>query len=178
MLLQRLHLEFCVVSPDLDETPLESESVHQLVQRLAQEKSSAIAARYPQAVVIGSDQVAIFENEVIGKPGTCDRAIAQLRKFSGKNVQFLTAVRICCLESGFDDAALITTEVNFRALADDEIRRYVELDQAMDCAGSFKSEAAGISLLESMISNDPTAIIGLPLIAVSAMLRKAGFTLP
>ena len=178
LLLQRLHLDFSVHSPAIDERPLDQESPEHLVTRLAQEKSGAISSQYPAAIVIGSDQVAVFENKVVGKPGNSENAVRQLQQFSGKRVQFLTAVRLCCAVDDFDAGAMVTTEVDFRVLSDEEIRRYVKTDQPMDCAGGFKSEAAGISLLKSMHSEDPTAIIGLPLIAVSALLRQAGFRLP
>lgn len=178
LLLDRLHLNFNTVTPAIDEVPLEGEPPDQLVLRLAREKAGAVSALHPKALVIGSDQVAVFDGKIIGKPGTAEKAIKQLRHFSGKNVQFLTAVSIRCLESGFESSALQVTNAAFRRLSDAEIRRYVDLDRPLDCAGSFKSEAAGITLLESMQSDDPTAIIGLPLIAVSALLREAGFTLP
>ena len=178
LLLDRLHLNFKIVSPAIDEAPLEGEPPDQLVKRLAWEKAGIVSAMHPGAVVIGSDQVAVFDGQVIGKPGTTEKAITQLRHFSGKNVQFMTAVSIRCLDSGFDSSTLQVTNAAFRRLNDAEIRRYVDLDRPLDCAGSFKSEAAGITLLESMQSDDPTAIIGLPLIAVSALLREAGFTLP
>ena len=178
LLLERLQLEFSVLSPAIDETPLDQESPQQMVVRLAQEKARAVAARHPAAVVIGSDQLAVFQGNIIGKPGSPGKAVQQLRQFSGNSVQFLTAVRVCCHDSGFDSGSMVITEVNFRSLTDGEIRRYVELDQPVDCAGGFKSEAAGISLLNSMHSEDPSAIIGLPLITVSDLLRKAGFTLP
>jgi len=178
LLLERLKLEFSVISPDIDESPLDQESPEHLVVRLAREKARAVSKQRPAAIVIGSDQLAVFENRIIGKPGTDDAAVQQLRSFSGQCVQFLTAVRLCCADSGFDAGAMILTEVIFRDLSDDEIRRYVELDQPLDCAGGFKSEAAGISLLTSMRSQDPTAIIGLPLITVSTLLREAGFEAP
>jgi septum formation protein len=145
---------------------------------LAQEKARAISRQNPAAIVIGSDQVAVFENSIIGKPGTSDAAVRQLQRFSGSCVQFLTAVRLVCADFGFDAGSMILTEVIFRELEDAEIRRYVKSDQPLDCAGAFKSEAAGISLLTSLRSQDPTAIIGLPLITVSDLLRKAGFQLP
>jgi septum formation protein len=178
LLLERLHLDFSVLSPAIDESPLDHELPEHLVVRLAQEKAGAISSQYPAAIVIGSDQVAVFESKVVGKPGNSENAVRQLQQFSGKRVQFLTAVRLCCAVDGFDVGAMVTTEVDFRVLSDEEIRRYVKKDQPMDCAGGFKSEAAGISLLKSMHSVDPTAIIGLPLIAVSALLRQAGFRLP
>jgi len=178
LLLERLQLQFAVHSPAIDEFPLEQESPEQTVVRLAREKARVVAARHPAAVVIGSDQLAVLENRIIGKPGTGDKAMGQLQRFSGRQVLFLTAVSVCCKETGFEREQIDTTEVNFRVLSDEEILRYVDLDQPVDCAGGFKSEGVGISLLESMQSEDPTAIIGLPLIAVSSLLREAGFTVP
>jgi septum formation protein len=178
LLLERLNLDFVVLSPDIDERPLEQEAPEHLVVRLAQEKARAVSEQFPAALVIGSDQLAVFENNIIGKPGTGDAAVRQLHRFSGKCVQFLTAVRLCCTASGFDAGSMILTEVIFRELSDQEIQRYVKLDRPLDCAGGFKAEAAGISLLKSMRSQDPTAIVGLPLITVSALLREAGFEVP
>ncbi len=178
MLLHRLGVEFDIFSPDVDERALENELADQLVARLAREKAGVISAVNPAAVVIGSDQLALFEDQILGKPGNVERAVSQLARFSGKNVQFLTAVSVQCQQSGFESAALIVTKVRFRTLTDSEIQRYVQFDQPLDCAGGFKSEAAGISLLESMQSEDPTAIIGLPLIALSALLRQAGLIFP
>lgn len=176
--LKQLQLEFRVQSPNIDETPMDSESPEQLVVRLARQKARAVADIHPAAVVIGSDQLAVFKGRVIGKPGTEENAVRQLQQFSGSSVQFLTAVRIFCNDSGFDAGSVVVTDVHFRILTEEEIRRYVEMDQPMDCAGGFKSEAAGSTLLKSMHSDDPSAIIGLPLITVSRLLREAGFSLP
>jgi len=138
----------------------------------------ALATGEPSSVVIGSDQLAVGPLGIAGKPGTPDNAIAQLQAFSGQTVRFLTAVCVMCHESGFRHEETVVTEVLFRRLSEAEIRRYIELDSPLDCAGSFKSESAGTSLLQSMTSNDPTAIIGLPLITVSEGLRMAGYTVP
>ena len=178
MQLEQLHLDFSVQSADIDESPMESEKPEHLVVRLAREKARTVADLHPAAVIIGSDQLAVFDGRTIGKPGNEERAIRQLLLFSGKCVRFLTAVRICCAESGFDAGSVVTTEVSFRELSEEEVRRYVEMDQPIDCAGGFRSEAAGSVLLKSMRSDDPSAIIGLPLITVSALLREAGFSLP
>jgi septum formation protein len=177
-LLARLALPFEVCSPDTDEGPRPGEPPAELVVRLAQEKAASVARRFPQAVVIGSDQVAVHRGAIIGKPGTVKQACRQLERFSGDTVEFLTAVSVHCLETGLLYAATIGTEVAFRPLSGAEIRRYVDLDQPLDCAGAFRSEAAGPTLLRSMHSGDPTAIIGLPLIAVSAALRQAGYAVP
>jgi septum formation protein len=178
MLLARLGLPFEVCSPAIDEAPLPDEPPAELAVRLAREKAGSVARRFPQAVVIGSDQVAVHRGRIIGKPGTAELARRQLERFSGDSVEFHTAVSVQCQESGLRYEASVGTEVAFRPLSGAEIRRYVDLDQPIDCAGAFKSEAAGPALLRAMQSSDPTAIIGLPLIAVAAALRQAGYTLP
>ena len=178
MLLERLPLDFTVISPSIEETPLPDEPPASLVARLAREKARAVSAQHPAALVIGSDQVAMFENRIIGKPGTVHKAVEQLQQFSGQCVRFFTAVAVNCTDSGFFSSATITTDVCFRVLGDSEIKRYVATDHPVDCAGGFKSEAGGSSLLTHMKSDDPAAIIGLPLIYLSAMLREAGFPVP
>ena len=178
MLLQRLPLEFTVFSPSIDETSLPDETPTNLVSRLAKEKARAVSGQFPEALVIGSDQVALFEGRIIGKPGNVRTAIEQLQQFSGHSVQFLTAVAVNCNASGFFSNSTIGTEVGFRVLGDAEIKRYVATDNPLDCAGGFKSEAAGSTLLTHMKSDDPAAIIGLPLIRLSAMLREAGIRIP
>jgi septum formation protein len=177
-LLARLGLPFEVCSPEIDEGPRPDEPPAELAARLAREKAASVACRFPQAVVIGSDQVAVHRGRIIGKPGTPEQACRQLERFSGDSVEFLTAISVQCLESGLRYEATIGTEVAFRPLNGAEIRRYVAVDQPTDCAGAFRSEAAGPTLLRGMHSSDPTAIIGLPLIAVSAALRQAGYALP
>jgi septum formation protein len=171
-------LPFEVCAPALDEAPRPHEPPAGLAARLAREKAASLARRFPQAVVLGSDQVAVHQGDIIGKPGTLELACRQLERFSGDAVEFLTAISVQCLETGLRCEETIGTEVVFRTLSATEIRRYVERDQPLDCAGAFRSEAAGPTLLRAMHSSDPTAIIGLPLIAVSAALRQAGFTLP
>jgi len=178
LLLERLGIPFLTASPNTDETPLEGEPAERLVTRLARAKASALAAGEPASVVIGSDQLAVGPKGIAGKPGTQANAIAQLQAFSGHTVRFLTAVCVMCHESGLRHEDTVMTEVLFRRLSEAEIRRYIDLDKPLDCAGSFKSESAGTSLLQSMISNDPTAIVGLPLITVSEGLRMAGFRVP
>ena len=178
LLLDRLGLPFEVVSPGIDETPGGGEPGPQLVARLADEKALAVTRHFPTSVVIGCDQVAVHQGRVIGKPGTVARAREQLASFSGSQVDFLSALSIRCRQSGFHFATTVVTEVFFRTLSDDEIRRYVERDNPVDCAGGFKSEATGTSLLRAMRSDDPTAIIGLPLISLAAALRDAGYELP
>jgi len=177
-LLQRLHLPFTVTAPEVDETPLPGEAPRTLALRLALAKARAVAAQQPDAVVIGSDQVADLDGHALGKPGTHERAVAQLRLMSGHAVVFQTAVAVVCQATGFEQVDLAPVEVRFRTLADDEIERYLHAEQPYDCAGSAKSEGLGISLLDAIVSDDPTALIGLPLIRTCRMLRAAGLTLP
>ena len=173
-LLSRLRLPFDVVSPDVDETPLPGELARALALRLAMAKAQAVAALHPQAVVIGSDQVADLDGEPLGKPGNHARATAQLRRMRGKTVVFQTAVAIICLDSSFSQVDLAEVRVKFRNLDDAEIERYLLAETPYDCAGSAKSEGLGIALLESIDSDDPTALVGLPLIRTCQMLRTAG----
>ena len=173
-LLERLRLPFTVESPGVDETPLAGEGPADMAQRLALAKAHAVAQLHPDAVVIGSDQVADLDGEAIGKPGSHERALEQLRSMSGRSVVFQTAVAVVCAASGFADSALAQVRVRFRTLSDTQIERYLRLEQPYDCAGSAKAEALGIALLESIESDDPTALIGLPLIRTCALLRAAG----
>lgn len=177
-LLERLGIPFQVCSPEADETPLSNEKADRLVTRLAQLKAGSVADQFPNAVIIGSDQVAVCADSIVGKPANTATAVSQLQRFSGKAVHFLTAVCVVCEDLAFEYQRTVITDVCFRNLSGDEILRYVELDRPLDCAGSFKSEAAGISLLNAMKSDDPTAIVGLPLIAVSEALRQTGFKVP
>lgn len=173
-LLQRLRLPFESISPDLDERPLPGETPERLARRLALAKAQAVAAVHPAAVVIGSDQVADLDGEPIGKPGTHERAVAQLRRLSGRRVVFQTAVAVVRRDTGFERCALAAVSVQFRTLAEEQIERYLRLEQPYDCAGSAKCETLGIALLDAIDSDDPTALVGLPLIRTSAMLREAG----
>ncbi|MBB4842397.1 septum formation protein [Paucibacter oligotrophus] len=173
-LLQRLRLPFEVYAPDVDETPLPGERPADLAQRLALAKAQAVARQHPEAIVIGSDQVADLEGDSIGKPGDHERAVAQLRRMSGKTVVFQTAVAVVCAASGFARQDLAAVRVQFRELSDAEIENYLRTEQPYDCAGSAKSEGLGISLLAAIDSDDPTALIGLPLIRTSQLLRLAG----
>lgn len=177
-LLERLQLPFETVVPDIDESPLPGERPQALVARLAAAKAAVVAARSPGAVVIGSDQVAVHGARIIGKPGTAERAREQLAAFSGQTVEFLTAVSVQCRDTGQRHDRTVVTEAAFRTLTADEIRRYVERDRPFDCAGAFRSEAAGSALLRHLRSDDPTAIVGLPLIAIAAALREAGYPIP
>jgi septum formation protein len=177
-LLARLNVAFDVAAPDVDETPLLSEAPRDLALRLALAKARAVARQHPAAVVIGSDQVADLAGEPLGKPGSHERAVQQLRQMRGQTVIFQTAVAVVCAATGFEQVDLAPVEVKFRPLSDDEIERYLQAEQPYDCAGSAKSEGLGIALLDAIHSDDPTALIGLPLIRTCRMLRAAGLVLP
>lgn len=177
-LLGRLGLPFSVERPEVDEAAQAGEAPAALAARLAEAKARAVAARHPDAWVIGSDQVAEREGRAIGKPGDRAGALAQLAAASGGSQRFHTAFCLLRLADGGRFAGQDLTVVRFRPLAADEIARYVDAEQPFDCAGSFKCEGLGISLFEAIETRDPTALVGLPLIALSAALRAAGFTLP
>ncbi|RYF01039.1 MAG: septum formation inhibitor Maf [Comamonadaceae bacterium] len=177
-LLNRLATPFEVAAPAVDETPAPGESPRDLALRLALAKAQAVAALHPQAVVIGSDQVADLAGQPLGKPGTHERATAQLQQMRGQTVVFQTAVAVVCHATGFQQVDLAAVQVRFRALSDAEIERYLRAEQPYDCAGSAKSEGLGITLLDAIDSDDPTALIGLPLIRTCRMLRAAGLVLP
>jgi len=173
-LLQRLRLPFDVQAPAVDESPLPGEMPAILAQRLALTKARAVAAHDPNAIVIGSDQVADLDGEAIGKPGSHDRAVAQLRAMRGRRVVFQTAVAVVRASTGFAGSALAPVSVHFRDLSDAEIERYLRTEQPYDCAGSAKCETLGIALTLSIESDDPTALVGLPLIRTCELLRAAG----
>lgn len=175
-LLGRLGLAFEAVAPGVDETAQPGESPRSLAQRLAREKAAAVAARFPDAVVIGSDQAADLDGLALGKPGTAARAFEHLRACSGREVVFHTAV--CVAAPGRQIEFADRTVVRFRELADAEIDRYLERERPFDCAGSFKSEGLGAALFEGIRNDDPSALIGLPLIALARALRELGFALP
>ena len=176
-LLERLGIPFVTAAPDVDETPLANETAEALVRRLSEDKARAIAARY-RGLIIGSDQVATTDNNILGKPGTHERAFAQLQNLSGKRVTFQTG--LCLLNTGTDETQVdvIPYIVKFRQVGDDQIERYLQQEQPYNCAGSFKSEGLGITLFEYMEGVDPTALIGLPLIRLTSMLAQAGILLP
>lgn len=176
-LLQRLGLPFEVAAPDVDETPHPGESPAHLAQRLALAKARSVAERFPQAVVIGSDQVADLNGQPLGKPGTHERAVEQLRAMSGQVVVFQTALAVVCQASGFEAQDQAEVRVQFRRLSDDAIEAYLRAEQPYDCAGSAKSEGLGIALLEAIANDDPTALVGLPLIRTCQLLRQAGLPL-
>jgi septum formation protein len=173
-LLGRLRLPFETVAPDVDETPSAGETPEALARRLALAKARAVAARFPQALVIGSDQVADLDGQPLGKPGTHERAVEQLRAMRGRTVVFQTALAVVCEATGFVAEDLAPVRVRFRDLSDAEIERYLLAEQPYDCAGSAKAEGLGIALLDAIESDDPTALIGLPLIRTVALLRQGG----
>ena len=173
-LLSRLRLPFTVEIPDVDESPRAGEAPRDLALRLALAKAHAVAARQPDAIVIGSDQVAELSGQPLGKPGTHEKAVAQLRQMRGEAVVFHTAVAVVCAGIGFEQLELAPVRVKFRRLSDAEIESYLRLEQPYDCAGSARSEGLGVALLDSIDSDDPTALVGLPLIRTCRMLRAAG----
>ncbi|HOL37418.1 MAG: septum formation protein Maf [Proteobacteria bacterium] len=173
-LLARLRLAFDVVAPEVDETALADETPAAQAGRLALAKARAVATLHPEAVVIGSDQICDLDGSALGKPGTHERALAQLRRLSGHSAVFHTALAVVCRSCGFEQCDTAAVRVQFRVLADDEIERYLRLDEPYDCAGAARSESLGIALLEAIHSDDPTALVGLPLIRTARMLRAAG----
>jgi len=176
-LLSRLRIPFKVESPGVDETPQPGETPDALALRLAIAKADAVAQRFPSSVVIGSDQVADLGGHALGKPGNHAKATAQLQQMRGQTVVFQTAVAVACQASGFRQSALAQVRVRFRDLTDAEIESYLRAEQPYDCAGSAKSEGLGIALLASIENDDPTALIGLPLIRTAQLLRAAGLPL-
>lgn len=177
-LLQRLLPHFERDAPDLDETMLDDEAPRERALRLATAKAQAVGARWPDTLVIGLDQVAEVEGVMLDKPGSVDVARAQLGVCSSRVVRFHTALYLLDTNTGAAQTHIDETQVTFRSLSDDEIGRYIEREQPLDCAGSFKCEGLGISLFEQLQTRDPTALIGLPLIALARMLRDAGLCVP
>jgi septum formation protein len=175
-LLERFGLPFQVARPETDEAPLEGELPPDRAARLALAKAQDVARRHPGAVVIGSDQVAALEHEVLDKPGNAERCRAQLGQLSGRRARFHTGCVV--LQGDFRAVHLDTTSVRFRRLSGEEISRYVDRERPFDCAGGFKAESQGIALFESIDSSDPTALIGLPLIWLASALRSVGFQVP
>jgi len=173
-LLERLRLPFEARAPAVDETPLPGETPAALAERLALAKAQALAFHAPDAIVIGADQVADVDGVAVGKPGDHARAAAQLRAMSGRTIVFQTGVAVVRAANGFAQVARVPVTVRFRALSDEEIESYLRAEQPYDCAGSAKCETLGIALLDAIESDDPTALVGLPLIRTSAMLRAAG----
>jgi septum formation protein len=175
--MQRLRLPFEVQRPEVDETPLSGEKPADLALRLALAKAQAVAQRFPQAIVIGSDQVADLHGEPLGKPGNHANAVAQLQQMRGQTVVFQTAVSVVCMATGFAQSELAQVKVQFRHVSDAAIEAYLQAEQPYDCAGSAKSEGLGIALLERIDNQDPTALVGLPLILTCRLLRAAGMPL-
>ncbi len=173
-LMTRLRLPFDIVAPDVDESPLPGEAPLAMALRLALAKAQAVAHLHPQAVVIGSDQVCDLDGLALGKPGNHARATAQLQQLRRRRVQFHTAVAVVCTETGYQAEDLASVQVRFRTLSDDEIETYLRLDEPYDCAGSGRCEALGITLMDAIDSDDPTALVGLPLIRTARLLRGAG----
>ena len=177
-LLSRLRVPFDVDLPQVDETPRPGETPRAIALRLAVEKARAVARKHPDAAVIGSDQVADLDGEPLGKPGTHARAVEQLRRMSGKVVTFQTAVAVVCASSGFEQVDLAPVRVTFRTLSATEIENYLQAEKPYDCAGSARSEGLGIAILDAIESDDPTALVGLPLIRTCRLLRAAGLQVP
>ena len=176
-LLSRLQIPFETAAPDVDETPHSNESPKDLARRLALAKARAVALKNPEAIVIGSDQVADLEGAPLGKPGNHNNATLQLQRMRGKTVIFQTALSVVCIATGYERTDLAEVKVKFRDLSDAEIETYLRAEEPYDCAGSAKSEGLGISLLDAIDNDDPTALIGLPLIRTCQMLREAGVKL-
>lgn len=173
-LLERLQLSFSCIPPEVEEIFVAGEMPAAMAQRLALLKAQSVAERYPGAVVIGSDQVAFIEGSVLGKPGSFDKAKAQLRSCSGRCVQFYTAVAVVCLDRGLERLHVEPFSVLFRVLNDIQISNYLRREQPYDCAGSFKIEGLGIALFESLTGNDPTSLEGLPLLKLTELLTEVG----
>jgi septum formation protein len=176
-LLSRLNIPFEVAAPEVDETPHINETPRDLALRLALAKARAVASKYPEAVVIGSDQVADLNGQALGKPGNHANAVKQLQRMRGKTVIFQTALSVICLATGFEQTDLAAVKVTFRDLTDAEIESYLKAEEPYDCAGSAKSEGLGIALLAAIDNDDPTALVGLPLIRTCRMLSASGVKL-
>lgn len=175
--LRRLEIPFESASPEVDETPLNDETPEALVERLSLSKAQALKHEFPDTIIIGSDQIALHQGQILGKPGTVERAAAQLKAFSGDEVHFLTGLAVFSAETGESRYHLDTTIVQFRELDDEQIRAYIEREMPLNCAGSFKSEGLGIVLFERIKNDDPSALIGLPLIATAELLQSFGVEL-
>ncbi|MFA9418739.1 MAG: nucleoside triphosphate pyrophosphatase [Gammaproteobacteria bacterium] len=173
-LLERLHLPFECHSPEVDESLLPGESASSYVCRLAEAKAQAVADKYPGAVIIGSDQCALLDDEILGKPGNHENALRQLKAAQGKTVVFHTGICVFQQATGFTEVDDILFQVKFRQLSDTQLEHYLQTEQPYQCAGAFKSEGYGVSLFNQMQGDDPTALIGLPLIRLTSMLEQAG----
>lgn len=177
-ILQKLPLSFTTDSPDIDESPVENESPESLVKRLAESKARAVALRHPHSLVIGSDQVAVLNGKILGKPGTYEKATRQLREASGNKVVFNTGLCLLNTDTGKVQVSCVPFIVQFRNLTDEQIDRYLLHEKPYNCAGSFKSEGLGITLFEKLSGDDPNTLIGLPLIELVRMLEKESIILP
>ena len=173
-LLDRLHLDYSCQPPDVDETLLADESAEAYVKRLAHAKAKKVAEENPDAVVIGSDQCALLDGQILGKPGNHEAALSQLRQAQGKCVVFHTGVCVLNLISGFEALESVAFEVEFRVLSDEQLDHYLRMEEPYQCAGSFKSESYGITLFQALRGDDPTALVGLPLLTLIPMLEEAG----
>jgi len=173
-LLQRLHLPFECYSPDIDETPLANETAEQLVKRLSLEKARKVAEQSPDSLIIGSDQAAVLDTNILGKPGSAKKALMQLRNVNGKTLQLMTGLCLLNTRTGNYQLEMVPFEVQFRTLSDEALKRYIELDMPLDCAGSFKWEQLGIALFCAMRGEDVTSLQGLPLIRLIDMLEVEG----
>ena len=173
-LLEKLKLEFITDSPDIDESRLVGETPEALVARLAEQKAMAVAERHPDSLIIGSDQVAVNNGEILGKPGSHDKAVAQLQSTSGRRVTFLTGLCLYNSATGDSQVEVVPFGVVFRELSESQIENYLNAEQPYNCAGSFKSEAMGIALFERLEGEDPNTLIGLPLIRLVRMLEAEG----
>ncbi|CAA6800148.1 MAG: Maf-like protein BWK73_16010 [uncultured Thiotrichaceae bacterium] len=176
--MDKLYLTYSTAAPNIDETPLVGESSEEMVMRLSLKKAKAVSERHSDALIIGSDQCAVLENLVMGKPGTHEEAIEQLRHSSGKTVKFLTGLCLYDAKNATYELECVPFEVEFRELMDTEIENYLRIEEPYNCAGSFKSEALGITLFNKMQGEDPSSLIGLPLIKLCGMLRRKGIALP
>jgi septum formation protein len=174
-LLSRLGIPFVTSSPDVDETALNNESPEATALRLSEVKARKVAIQHPKSLIIGSDQVAYFEGKIFGKPGNHENAVSQLQKMRGQTVNFFTGLCLFNAETGKSHLCGVPTRVTFRDLADDEIENYLRIEQPYNCAGSAKSEGLGIALMAKMEGSDPTALIGLPLIALCDLLRQENY---
>ncbi len=177
-LLSRLRLPFETSSPDIDESPLDGEPPQQLVERLSQEKAAEIGRRYPAHLIIGSDQVAVINGKILGKPGSHEKAVQQLAAASGNSVRFFTGVTLLNSSTGESQTEMVPFQVHFRNLDSDRIERYLRAEEPYNCAGSFKSEGLGITLFERLEGDDPNALMGLPLIRLVSMLEQQGAEFP
>lgn len=173
--LEKLQIPFATCSPDIDETPLNNESPEQLVARLSEQKARKVAEQYPDALIIGSDQVAVVDGQIVGKPGNFDNAFAQLKRTSGRRTAFLTGLCLFNSDSGNIQLEVVPFSVVFRKLNDEQITNYLNKEQPFNCAGSFRSEALGIALFERLEGDDPNTLMGMPLIRLIRMLENEGY---